>query len=49
MNYKIIKSSLKVASIQHHLNKMAKDGWKYVDMFAGKFLFWNVIFLVFER
>lgn len=49
MNYKIVKSSLKVAAIERHLNKMAKDGWKYVDMFVGKGILFPAVFLVFER
>lgn len=49
MNYKIVKSSLKVRIIEKHLNSMAKDGWKYVDMFTGKGIFFRCVFLVFER
>ena len=34
---------------ESHLNKYAKDGWKFKFMFEGKGIFFRAVFLVMER
>ena len=48
--YKIFRSSLSVGSIEKTLNKLASQGYEYVDMFQGTFLIiFHRVFLVAKR
>ncbi len=47
--YKIASCSLKVNAIEKTLNKYAKEGYKFVTMFNGSFLFFQRMYLIFER
>ena len=49
MNYKIVKCSLKPHNIESHLNKYAKEGWKFKSIVLGKGWFRPCTYVIMER